>query len=140
MKTELYNVFTYGSLMNQRVFTSLIKPEKVRSAANLSDFKRTKIKGAEYPAIRPSLGDMVNGLVWFDLTFDELAILDEFENSEYERKLVDVELENGGYVEAYAYIFRSEYSGYLSSEPWSLDEFEEQNLLAFMTRHNMLTD
>ncbi len=123
--------------MNLRVFRGLIPSQKRSSAATLRGFKRTKIHGVDYPAIRPSEDGLVNGVLWHDINSDEFDVLDRFESIEYSRQPVEVELDQGRTVQCRTYVYRPEYYHCLIDEPWSFEEFERLHLESFLKRHQL---
>ncbi|XP_023639347.1 AIG2-like protein D [Capsella rubella] len=86
----MHSVFVYGSLMADDVVRLLLNRIPQTSSATLPDFHRFSIKGRVYPAILPAKDDTVSGRVLFGITDHELYVLDEFEDTEYERQNVQV--------------------------------------------------
>jgi len=123
--------------MIPRVFCSLIANQKRCSAATLHGYKRTRIQGADYPAIKPSEGGLVSGMVWHDINADEFDVLDQFESIAYSRQSVEVELDQDQTVECKTYVYRPEFYHCLIDEPWSLEEFERFHLASFLNRHQL---
>jgi gamma-glutamylcyclotransferase (GGCT)/AIG2-like uncharacterized protein YtfP len=86
--TAVRNVFVYGSLLAPEVLTALLHRVPRASLAVVHDFHRYSIKHRIYPAVSPKEGDKVFGKVLFDLSDQELHILDEFEDVEYIKSIV----------------------------------------------------
>ncbi|KFK32638.1 hypothetical protein AALP_AA6G269300 [Arabis alpina] len=86
----MHSVFVYGSLMADDVVHLLLNRLPSTASAILPDFHRFSIKGRVYPAILPAHADKVHGKVLYGITDDELYILDEFEDIEYQRENVQV--------------------------------------------------
>ncbi|AEC07569.1 AIG2-like (avirulence induced gene) family protein [Arabidopsis thaliana] len=84
----MHSVFVYGSLMADDVVRLLLNRIPQTASATLPDL--FSIKGRVYPAIIPAKSDKVSGKVLFGITDDELNVLDEFEDVEYERENVQV--------------------------------------------------
>ncbi|KAG0558349.1 hypothetical protein KC19_10G021500 [Ceratodon purpureus] len=86
--TAVRNVFVYGSLLAPEVLIALLHRVPRASLAVVHDFHRYSIKNRIYPAVLPKKGDKVFGKVLFDLSDQELHILDEFEDVEYTKSIV----------------------------------------------------
>jgi len=83
-----HTAFFYGTLMAPQVLsrvtghsttTLTIRP------AILPDYRRHRVRGADYPAISPQAGSTVRGALVGGLSDSDLHRLDVFEGSEYER-------------------------------------------------------
>ncbi|OAE19083.1 hypothetical protein AXG93_4129s1140 [Marchantia polymorpha subsp. ruderalis] len=83
------NVFVYGSLMAPEVLAAIIHRVPPQATAVVANFHRYSIRNRLYPAVLPLAGGNVTGKVLFDLTHEELKLLDEFEDFEYTRHLVE---------------------------------------------------
>ena len=81
-----YTLFFYGTLMDSTVLKGVTGPDyqKMRRVIGvLKDFKRRKVKDAQYPAIIGSVGEKVEGIVVSEITSHALAQLDKFEDDDY---------------------------------------------------------
>lgn len=75
----------------------------------LLDYHRYKVKGEIYPAILPYPGDQVEGLVWQDLTFEEIDQLDNFEGDDYSRITVKVKSKlSNTFLNCFVYVWNSD--------------------------------
>jgi gamma-glutamylcyclotransferase (GGCT)/AIG2-like uncharacterized protein YtfP len=81
-------VFTYGSLMHDAVWGSLVPAPRRSLPARIEGWRRHAIRGATYPGIGASPGSSVAGRLWLDVTSAELALLDAFEGPEYRLQTV----------------------------------------------------
>lgn len=97
------NVFVYGTLMFPRVLLKLLGRAPPAQAAVLKGHDRMKIIGQHYPAlIKVSDSDKcVRGLV-LTVTLDEVEILDEYEDDEYESVQIEARLVRVGDPFAFA--------------------------------------
>ncbi|KAG0611056.1 hypothetical protein M758_7G111300 [Ceratodon purpureus] len=86
--TMVRNAFVYGSLLAPEVLTVLLQRVPRSSPAVVHDYHRYSIKNRIYPAVLPKKGDKVFGKVLFDLSEQELHILDRFEDIEYTKLIV----------------------------------------------------
>jgi gamma-glutamylcyclotransferase (GGCT)/AIG2-like uncharacterized protein YtfP len=78
-------VFVYGTLMYDEVSTRVVSGRYRRAPATLPGYRRCKVRGEEYPAIIADSAAAVDGIVWFDVSPNDLARLDTYEAQEYER-------------------------------------------------------
>ena len=137
MRQENHTFFFYGTLMDRvilnRVTGVYFQPFRLRPGT-LKDFKRMTVKKCTYPAILESEGDEVEGVVVHDITADAVERLDEFEDNNYERKDVIVELLSGSSVKAVAYIAGSEML--LDDVAWNFDAWRRFHRSNFLKRLN----
>lgn len=96
-------LFIYGSLMSERVLSALLHRVPQVQPALLRGFHRFRIRDRPYPAIAPVAADFsasddsvvggeVPGLVLCGLSPEEHALLDYFEDDEYVKQQVQVQL------------------------------------------------
>ncbi|XP_007011515.2 PREDICTED: protein AIG2 [Theobroma cacao] len=127
-----HNVFVYGSLLADDVVRVLLNRVPLSSAALLNGFHRFSIKGRVYPAILPVQNHQVIGKVLFGITDPELHILDEFEDVEYQRSLVEVSsLESSDKLQAHAYVWSNANDPNLYGH-WDFEEWEGAHKESFM--------
>lgn len=91
-------------------------------AATLKDFKRSRIRGEEYPGIVAHPGAEVEGILYLDLDPKAIARLDTFEGAQYSRQEVQVTTQHGPYS-AMSYVIKPEYSDLLTGQAWSYSHF-----------------
>ncbi|KAI4389999.1 hypothetical protein MLD38_002158 [Melastoma candidum] len=128
----LHNVFVYGSLLADEVVTVLLQRVPRSRPAILHDFHRFSIKGRVYPAILPVDKKSVTGKVLMDVTTPELDILDTFEDVEYERRSVLVNiLDNSDRVEAQTYVWRNANDPDLYGE-WDFEDWKKKHMDDFV--------
>ena len=101
----------------------------------LRDYERRTIRGEVYPGIVVTPGKVVEGLVYSDLPEVTWRRLDTFEGEMYQRRVVQVELEDGTAREAQAYVIRPEFEHRLSSSPWLLEELLVSGRQRFDTQY-----
>ena len=128
-------IFCYGSLMCNEVLQALLKRVPRKTVASVSGFTRYAIKDDTYPAMvrdAASAGS-TEGFLLSGLTAEEITILDKFEDTEYERAMVDVNTgnEGGNNTTALAYVwpFGSER---LSPDLWDPEAFRTAHLTEFV--------
>ncbi|XP_057511897.1 AIG2-like protein D isoform X2 [Actinidia eriantha] len=129
----LHSVFVYGSLLADDVVRVLLKRVPESSPAVLNGFHRFSIKGRVYPAILPLENKKVIGKVLSGITAPEIAILDTFEDVEYERRIVEVSLmDSSQSLQSYAYVWAN------SNDPTLYGDWNFEFLLFFTIFHVFL--
>jgi len=144
------NVFTYGSLMYEAVWTRVVRGQYASVRARLAGFRRLAIRDESYPAVVPDAQADVLGRLWFGVSPDDVERLDRFEGSEYRRQAVSVAVlpahndpigrtlggrpaEPQGPVSAYCYLWLD--PARLLAQPWDETTFEREHLAGFAERH-----
>jgi gamma-glutamylcyclotransferase (GGCT)/AIG2-like uncharacterized protein YtfP len=131
-ESSVHKVFVYGSLLADDVVRALLKRVPTSSPAILNDFHRYSIKGRVYPAILPLKNKKVTGRVLLGITDPELNILDEFEDFEYERRIVDVSLvDSSEKLQVNTYIWSNSIDPNLYGE-WDFEEWKKQHMADFL--------
>jgi gamma-glutamylcyclotransferase (GGCT)/AIG2-like uncharacterized protein YtfP len=126
------NIFTYGTLMIPEVMVA-VTTRKFRSIdAILKGYARFKVKDESYPGIIPASDAVTQGILYFDV--DELSLerLDEFEGDLYQRTSVRVETKKEETLSAETYVIKPELRSCLSLQEWTLKEFAQKHLAAFL--------
>ncbi|KAI3453948.1 hypothetical protein Pfo_010611 [Paulownia fortunei] len=128
----IFNVFVYGSLLADDVVRALLSRVPPSSPAILPNYQRFSIKGRVYPAIVPVEDKKVIGKVLLGITPPELHILDTFEDVEYERRIVDVFLEDSSEkLEAHTYVWENKTDPDLHGE-WDFEEWKLLHMEGFL--------
>ena len=130
------NVFTYGSLMYEAVWTRVVRGQYASSRARLPGFRRLAIRGETYPAVVPDAGGEVLGRLWFDVAPADVECLDRFEGSEYRREallVTPLPVQAPGPVTAHCYLWLD--PARLLAQPWDESSFEREHLAGFALRH-----
>ena len=125
MASLKYSFFFYGTLMDDLVLeivTGKNYPRMRQQRGILENFKRVKVKGAQYPAIISSIGNQVDGIFVEGVLSEGVACLDDFEDDQYERKSVSVSLGDGRRVKALAYIAGSQML--LEYKEWNFEHWK----------------
>lgn len=126
------NMFVYGSLMFEPVWRSLLPGRYEKLPAILMDYRRLKIKGADYPGLRHCTGDHVDGVLVLELCSGDISILDRFEGHAYQRRQVMVTTQHGQPYRCEVYVTRSGQQHRLSESSWDADEFQAHHLQRFL--------
>ncbi|MFH2132996.1 MAG: gamma-glutamylcyclotransferase family protein [bacterium] len=134
MTEETACLFCYGSLQLPAVMKIVTGREFTGQPAWLKDFAMFRMKQAEYPGIIPRSGDTVGGILYRNLTKQDLRSLDAFEGEQYDRRQVIVSLEGDLRQTAWVYVVREERQNELTDETWTLSQFMANDYEQFMTR------
>lgn len=133
MAREILYRVCYGtsSIQEHPKLKKLASGLSIRPAI-LHNYCRHKVLDADYPAIIPQQGHTVRGTYVTGLTDSDIAHLDIFEGSEYERKNVKVVLledgqEKGEAKEAQSYIWSSGVDR-LEKKEWDYEEFRKTKM------------
>jgi len=126
-------VFTYGSLMFDEVFAAVTGRLASNSPALLEGWRRHALRDRTYPAAVPAPESSVQGMVWLDLSDEDLRKLDEFESTEYRRTPVQVLLVDGRRVTADIYEWLD--PALLLPVDWSEQAFRRAHLADFHRIH-----
>nr|AAD18111.1 similar to avrRpt2-induced protein 2 [Arabidopsis thaliana] len=125
----MHSVFVYGSLMADDVVRLLLNRIPQTASATLPDL--FSIKGRVYPAIIPAKSDKVSGKVLFGITDDELNVLDEFEDVEYERENVQVLLTVNEKLQTKTYVWAKKDDPDLYGT-WDFEEWKQLHMEGFL--------
>ncbi|KAI9480613.1 MAG: hypothetical protein EXX96DRAFT_563501 [Benjaminiella poitrasii] len=132
-----YSSFFYGSLMSKNVLLRVLcGPDTSDDERNLKynsiqlkpaflkGYKRSALKGEEYPAMiyTGNEEDSVPGILCENLTTDDVKALDVFEGSDYQRTSVKVTEDNGSLTSTDAYVYIGN-ADLLTGTEWSFDYF-----------------
>lgn len=130
------NIFTYGSLMYTQVWQSIVSQTYSSDPAVLSGYVRYSINNQPYPAIIPASNAQTQGLLYYQVSDADIALLDKFEGEYYQRLPQTLQLNNQTQLQADCYILKPEFKHILSSNEWSVKKFEQNGLQAFLTHYN----
>ena len=127
------NVFTYGSLMFDRIFQQVTQSLPEKKQVTLDHWRRHQIVDKPYPAAVPQQGHMISGVVWLNLSANELRLLDDFEAHEYVREPVLVTSGDGATIAAD--IYRWIDASALIDKDWDPQAFASAHLTDFYQSH-----
>jgi gamma-glutamylcyclotransferase (GGCT)/AIG2-like uncharacterized protein YtfP len=129
------HLFAYGTLICEDIMVAVSGRRVTGVRCWLRDYARGKIQGEVYPGIVARPGKVVEGVLYSDLPEAAWKRLDLFEGERYQRKAIQVELEDGDVREAQVYVLRPEFAHALSASPWSLEEFLRSGKEEFRRRY-----
>ncbi|KAL2651998.1 hypothetical protein R1flu_020126 [Riccia fluitans] len=138
------NVFVYGSLLAPEVMQAVIHRVPPSAPAIVSDFHRYGVRGQLYPAVTPKVGDKVTGRVVFGLTQQELALLDDYEDTDYTREVVQptlldkvpdqVDILLDVPLQAYLYVWTRTDDINLYGD-WNYEDWRKNHLAEYLSRY-----
>ncbi len=132
MSFRVMHIFAYGSLMIPGVMRAVTGRDFVSIPAFLRDHARYRVRGESYPGMIQDKGSMTPGVLYLDLDHDAVKRLDDFEGAWYERTPVGTETGEGKILKAETYLFKPEYRGLLTRDPWDLEAFARKDLRTFL--------
>lgn len=130
------NIFCYGSLMYPQVWNLVVKGNYQQQQAQIFNYRRKKIKNEEYPGIiAAKTEDIVEGIVYFNVSNDDLKRLDLFEGNQYIRVEVNCLLSQNSYFIAHTYVINPQYRAIVDDEDWDKQQFEQNGLKKFLRKY-----
>ena len=141
MKTPVVSsAFCYGTLMAPEVMQILLgRVPPQQSAVLLGSFRRHPVLNFVYPGLIRAKGDLstgqqgIQGVLYRDLTENELKRLDYFEGSDYEKISCDVEtIEENEKVTTQLYLWINPSSELDLTRTWSYEQFYRNNLASYL--------
>ena len=126
------HIFTYGSLMFEQVWNEVVRGDYQSCPGTVSGFVRLTIQNEHYPAMLPGpVNSTVEGVLYLDINSEDIARLDEFEGSIYDRRGVQVMTDNDIYA-AEVYILNDRYLNLVSDQEWDPRDFEDRGIYQFL--------
>ena len=125
--------FTYGSLMCEDIMAAVCGARPDHRPATLRGHRRHAVVGVAYPGIVPNADHRVRGVLYLDLPDSAWPRLDAFEGEEYERRLVEVEADEGTRTRAWTYVFRPRFAHRLAPADWDFEHFLRDGKARFMS-------
>ena len=131
-------LFVYGTLTAPEVMKALVGRLPPFRSARLDGFTRHPVVGFVFPGIIPVKDETatprpVQGLLYTDLTVDELEILDWFEDVEYTRSVVQVkDDETNELCDTQVYVWINPLEELDLTQDWDYDQFRTQHLSNYL--------
>jgi gamma-glutamylcyclotransferase (GGCT)/AIG2-like uncharacterized protein YtfP len=126
------DLFTYGSLMFDEVWSRLVRGDYVRRPARLHGFTRRRIRDDVYPVIFRSDGEeWVDGVIYFGISDEDMRRLDAFEAYTYDRQTHTVIVEGREKYLAHAYVLKDSYRHLANEIEWDPQWFAREALPIF---------
>ncbi len=130
---DAMNVFTYGSLMFAPVWAQVVRGNYRSKIATIHGFRRVCVVDGNYPAllIAPRAVPVI-GRLYLDVAVADVARLDHFETSQYERVLLAATVEG---VAVTAHAFLAVNVSTLTDTDWSVSDFKSNGLSLFLATY-----
>jgi gamma-glutamylcyclotransferase (GGCT)/AIG2-like uncharacterized protein YtfP len=126
------HIFTYGSLMFEKIWNEVVRGNYQSCPGTVSGFVRLSIQHEHYPAmLHGPLSSTVEGVLYLDIDSEDLAGLDDFEGSIYNRQVVQVMTDNNIYA-AQAYVLKDCYRNLVSDREWDPKKFQDEGIHQFL--------
>ena len=130
-KNAQYNVFCYGTLEFDAVTKKVTGATFPAEAATLIDYARYMVKGAPYPAVVHEPGAVTEGTLYRGLNAHHIQMIDEYEESLYERIESEVLAAKGELIPAIIYVVPPSRKHFVGKEKWNKEEFSQLYLKHF---------
>ena len=132
----MHSLFCYGTLQIPMVMAKVIQRIPEGKQARVKGIEAMKFTGKSYPGIRDAAENELSGILYSDIGDEELKALDNFEGAEYFRDSIQAtNLESGVEETCFIYRVKAEYLNNLSSNPWELRAFLENDFNDFMVSY-----
>ena len=116
-------LFCYGTLQIPEVMKAVTGRKYPGINARLPGYAIYRVKDAEYPGVINAPDNETSGVLYRGLSDEDLAVLDLFEGELYERRLLEVNSEDGKSYHAWVYVVSPKNKKYLTTETWHLKAF-----------------
>ena len=126
------SLFTYGTLEIPQVVQIITGQVLTGTPARLEGYARYQLKNHAYPGIIQEAGASIAGTLYLDLDDVLMARIDEYEDTCYEKRRLQVITENGMTLDALAYVVPEESRELLSANAWDRQHFINNELDAFL--------
>ncbi|KPJ99748.1 MAG: hypothetical protein AMJ60_03930 [Desulfobacterales bacterium SG8_35] len=127
------NVFTYGSLMFDSVWSLVVEGSYDRCEAILQGYDRKGVRNEVYPVIVPATEhSQVQGIVYLDVSASDLARLNRFEGEYYFRKKEEAVTPDMKILPVEVFVLKEEYYAIISPKAWDPEHFSTTGIHFFM--------
>lgn len=126
----MMRLFAYGTLMWPEIMAGVIGRKIDGRPAVLSNARRLKVKNEVYPSLISAACGEVNGILYENLTPDEIHALDRFEGPEYDRREVSVHVD-GLPLPAETYFTSAEGMKLVEDSEWTIADLPPEKLQQF---------
>jgi gamma-glutamylcyclotransferase (GGCT)/AIG2-like uncharacterized protein YtfP len=126
------SLFCYGTLQHPDVMEALLGVRREATPARLDGYARSQLRGEIYPGIVPAAGERTSGLLYAQLSREDLEILDFFEGPLYQRIAVQVVMDGGARARAWVYLVAAQERARITGEAWSFERFCAEHAAAYV--------
>ena len=131
----MVNIFTYGTLMFEEIWSQVTAGEHDRIPAILSGYDRKLARGEVYPVLFPSADiSLVEGFVYIGATDADLEKLDAFEGEYYFRQPAEAVIYEATKLPVEVYVLKEEYYSIISHQEWDPVRFKTEGMQLFLNR------
>lgn len=124
--------------MFAQVWQYVVRGNYRSAAATVIDHGRFTVTDKTYPGMIELANAAVRGVVYFDVTAQDVAALDAFEGPDYRRDCIAASLDSGEILKVSTYIYLDQ--ARLSARPWLPEQFQMQRFLATYCRPDAKSD
>jgi gamma-glutamylcyclotransferase (GGCT)/AIG2-like uncharacterized protein YtfP len=132
MRINGEHLFVYGTLLLPEIMQRVTGQRYFYQPADLHDYARYQVRGKRYPAIIHQPGELVQGILYINVSPVAWQRLDDYEDHFYVRELVEVQTVSGESARAWAYVIPPSQQQRLSPRDWSLSQFRQRHLREFL--------
>jgi len=125
-------LFTYGTLEIPEVIQTVTGRQFTSLTASVEGYGRYLLKNRVYPVLIHEDGARTTGTLYLDLDRAALAQLDDYEDTCYEKKTIQVLTEDRRTLDALVYILPDHSREQLSSRGWDREIFIRDELERFL--------
>lgn len=128
------NLFVYGTLIHPDIYHLVTGTRKAGEQATAEGFEVLGVQGQSFPGMIEKPGFIASGILYRNLTEDELDRLDYYEDDFYVRKAIEITIQSqpGKNELAWAYLVPESNHHVLSREQWDYSDFCKNHLNDFM--------
>ena len=123
------NLFAYGTLVFEPIFLRVVGKNYPFQPAYLKDYIAYCVQDELYPGLVYQPGGITTGKLYVGLNYNDFELLSAYEGDEY--TLEEIELRIGfdaKPAQAYTYVYAGKYFEHLTSNVFSLKQFEACSL------------
>lgn len=132
----MVNIFTYGTLMFEEIWSRVVAGEYDKTPAILNGYDRKLARGEVYPVLFPSTDlSLVEGTVYFNVTGADLKELDSFEGEHYYRQSAEALIREATKLPVEVYVLKEEYYSIISHKDWDPALFRVDEMQLFLNRY-----
>ncbi len=128
------HVFTYGSLMFDAVWQSVVKQHYTSEAYTLNGFERRALRDADFPAAIYNTNKSILGRLYHNIHPRDLERLNYFESSYYNLHKQPQSEEISTNIAIY--VIKPEYEHLLLAHDWDAIHFKNNQLQKFLTSYS----
>ena len=134
---ETAHVFAYGTLLFPDVWHRVVRGAYDRVPARIHGFSRRRLRDALFPAVVSAcLTESVRGVLYLEVSADDLERIDRFEGPWYEKKTVACTREDGRIVPARVYVIDPKHRYRIEARTWDPEWFSRHGLPDFLAGEN----